>query len=144
MSRPLVVDPRLTIPAAEIAVTAARSSGPGGQNVNKVNSKALLRWNIFDSQSLPDAVREQFLARFPTRVNKSGEVVLTCEVHRDFGRNVSDCYEKLRQLLLVAQVVTPTRKKSKPTFASIQKRLTNKRRQSMRKQGRGFRSENDE
>jgi ribosome-associated protein len=70
----LSVTPRIQIPLDEFEFTYARSGGPGGQNVNKVNSKAILRWNLVGSPALPDDVRERFLETFGTRVLATGEV----------------------------------------------------------------------
>lgn len=139
MSRPLVVNSHIVIPSAEVTVSFARSSGPGGQNVNKVNSKAVLRWNIRDSSALPPAVKLRFETYFPTRINQAGEVVIASDKHRDQARNVADCYEKLRQLIQVATVAPRQRKKTRPTYSSVQERLADKRRRSRLKQQRGNR-----
>jgi|GEM_PF-4488648 len=99
MARPLVVNEQLVIPAAELTLSFARSAGPGGQNVNKVNSKAVLRWNITTSSSLAEDVKSRFFQRFPQRINRLGEVVLASDRHRDQPQNISACYEKLRLLI---------------------------------------------
>lgn len=139
MSRSLVVNSQFVIPSTELITSFARSSGPGGQNVNKVNSKALLRWNIRDSNTLTPEVKLRFEACFPTRINQAGEIVLTSDKHRDQGRNLSDCYEKLRQLIQAALIVPRKRKKSRPTRSSIEARLTEKRHKSVQKNQRNFR-----
>jgi len=144
MARPLVINARLQIPGKEILLTFARSAGPGGQNVNKVNSKAVLRWNIADSSSLPEDVKARFLQRFPTRINQLGEVVLASDRQRDQPRNISDCYEKLRQLILAVLIAQRPRKQTRPSRGSVERRLQSKRQSAQRKQRRQFRPGADE
>jgi ribosome-associated protein len=129
----LIVNARLRIPLREFRFTFARSSGPGGQNVNKLNTKATLRWAVVSTPSLPEAVRARFLAKYANRVNAEGELVLTSQRFRDAGRNVADCLEKLRGML--AEVASPPKRRraTKPTRASRQRRLGEKRRQSEKK-----------
>ncbi len=96
----LIVNERLKIPLREIHFQFARSSGPGGQNVNKVSSKAVLRWNMGASASAPEEVKRRFCEKFPRRVSR--EVVIASSRFRDQGRNVADCLEKLRAALAEA------------------------------------------
>ena len=140
----LVVNARLKIPLREITFTFVRSSGPGGQNVNKVSSKAQLRWPITESPSLPEAVRRRFLAQFARRINHEGELILTSQRFRDAGRNVADCLEKLRAMLAeVAQPPRP-RKPTRPTAGSVRRRLDDKRKQSRKKENRRSRPGRDD
>ena len=132
----LVVNPRLKIPLKEFRFSFARSSGPGGQNVNKLNTKALLRWQVTTSPSLPAAVRQRLLARCRRRINAEGELLITSQRFRDAGRNVADCLEKLRALLATAAVAPKPRKPTKPTRASVERRLDQKRKQSQKKRQR--------
>ncbi len=132
----LVVNDRLRIPLREIQFTFARSSGPGGQNVNKLNTKALLRWSATKSPSLPEPVRRRLLAKYPRRITADGDLLITSQRFRDAGRNVADCLEKLRTMLAEAAVVPKRRRPTKPTKASIRRRLDQKRKQSQRKQRR--------
>jgi len=139
MARHLVVNSRLLIPSKELSLSFARSAGPGGQNVNKVNSKAVLHWNVVNSPSLPAGVKARFIQRFPQRVNHLGEVVLASDRHRDQPRNIGDCYEKLRQLILAVLVAERPRKQTRPTRGSVQRRLQTKRHLTQRKQRRRYR-----
>jgi len=133
----LIVSAKLRIPLREFQFTYARSGGPGGQNVNKVNSKAVLRWAVAASPSLPESVRQRLLAKCRRRVTAEGELLVVSQRFRDAGRNAADCLEKLRQMLLDASRPPRPRKPTKPTRGSIQRRLEAKRLQSHKKRQRG-------
>ena len=126
----------LQIPLLEMEFSFAKSSGPGGQNVNKVNSKALLRWPVTVSPSLPEAIRQRFLGKFGSRLTVGGELVITSQRFRDAGRNVSDCLDKLRDML--AEVLRPPkpRRPTRPSRSSIRRRLSQKRARSEKKESR--------
>ncbi|NLY00846.1 MAG: aminoacyl-tRNA hydrolase [Rhodopirellula sp.] len=130
----LVVDSRIQIPLSEFQFTFSRSSGPGGQNVNKVNTKATLRWPVAASPALPDDVRERFVARYRKRITTEGDLVLTSQRFRDAGRNAGDCVEKLRQMLLETALPPKKRKRTRPSAGSVRRRLEDKRQQSQKKQ----------
>jgi ribosome-associated protein len=132
----LVVGSRIRIPLGELEFAYARSSGAGGQHVNRTNSKASLRWRPASSAGLPHDVRERFLAAFASRLTVAGEILIASESHRDQARNVAECVEKLRAML--EQVARPpkARKKTKPTYGSKQRRLASKRADSEKKRGR--------
>ncbi len=132
----LVVNDRIKIPLREFQFTFSRSSGPGGQNVNKLNTKALLRWPVLRSPSLPEAVRRRLLAKVRRRVTAEGDLLITSQRFRDAGRNVADCLQKLHQMLTEAAVPPKRRKPTKPTRASVRRRLDQKRRQSQKKRQR--------
>jgi ribosome-associated protein len=124
------------IPLRELDFTFARSSGPGGQNVNKTETKATLRWAVASSSSLPVDVRARFLRAFATRITTQGELVLSSQRHRDRLRNVDDCLEKLAAML--RQVATPRRKRrpTRPSRGAVERRITEKKRQSSAKRER--------
>jgi ribosome-associated protein len=124
------------IPLREIEIRFVRSSGAGGQNVNKVNSKAVLRWNVAASRSLPADRRQRFVARFAGRLTRDGVLVLTSDRYRDQGRNVADCLEKLRAMLdAVAQPPKP-RRATRPSAGAVQRRLDVKRALAVKKRSR--------
>jgi len=135
----LIVNSRLRIPLSEFEFSFARSSGPGGQNVNKVNSKAWLRWPVVASPSLPEAVRTRFMAKHRNRVTAEGHLLLNSQRYRDQGRNISDCLDKLRAMLAEAATPPVRRKKTKPSRGSIERRLEGKRETSRKKLGRSGR-----
>ena len=132
----LVVNQRLKIPLREFQFTFSRSAGPGGQNVNKLNTKALLRWPVAKSPSLPEAVRRRLVAQAGRRITSEGDLLIVSQRFRDAGRNVADCLEKLREMLAVAAVAPKPRKPPRPTRASVRRRLDRKRQQSQKKQQR--------
>jgi ribosome-associated protein len=137
MSTHLIITSRIQIPSGEFEVTLARSSGPGGQNVNKVNSKATLRWPVQTSPSLPEEMRERFLKKYARRITTTGDLLVTSQRYRDAGRNEADCLEKLRTMLLGVALPPRTRRPSRRTRGSVERRLQNKRRRAVTKHGRG-------
>ena len=132
----LRVSDRISIPFTEFDFTFARSGGPGGQNVNKVNSKVTLRWDVLRSPALPADVLARFRVAHRRRMTKDGELVMHSQRYRDQGRNVADCLEKLRELLLEVAVAPRTRRPTRPTKGSVQRRLQHKKQQSDKKQNR--------
>jgi ribosome-associated protein len=132
----LTVNARLQIPLREFTFSFARSSGPGGQNVNKVNTKALLRWPVMTSPSLPEPVRQRLLAKCRRQVTVDGDLLIVSQRFRDAGRNTADCLEKLRHLLLEAATPVRPRKPTRPTRGSVRRRIENKRLQSQKKRQR--------
>jgi ribosome-associated protein len=123
----------LQIPDEELQFTFARSGGPGGQNVNKVASKAVLHWNLAANATLPPDVKERLRARHANRVTAEGELVLQGQRYRDQGRNVEDCRTKLREMVLEVLRPPRPRKATKPSRGSRERRLTTKRQQAERK-----------
>jgi ribosome-associated protein len=132
----LEVNSRIRIPPAEFQWTYVRSSGPGGQNVNKVNSKAVLRWSVAHSPSLPADVRERFLTRYRSRITAEGDFIVVSQRYRDQGRNAADVLAKLTAL--VAAVAAPAKKRrpTKPTRASARRRVETKQARSRTKKMR--------
>lgn len=132
----LKVSSRISIPDGELSFTFSRSPGPGGQNVNKVNSQATLKWNQADSQALPQTVHERFVLQNANRINKLGQVVITSGRFREQPRNIADCLERLKKMLLKALVVPKRRRKTRPSAGSVRRRLSDKKKLSKKKQER--------
>ncbi len=132
----LVVSPRLRIPLSELRFSFARSSGAGGQNVNKVNTKATLRWAVLASPNVPAGLRARFATRFPRRITARGELLLSSQRYRDQGRNVADCLDKLRGMLLEVATPRAPRRPTRPTRASKERRLSGKRQRAETKSRR--------
>ncbi len=132
----LKIDDKLAIPMDELRWDYVRSGGPGGQNVNKVNSKVLLRWNPGSSPSLPEPLRARLLTQLASRLTGDGDLLITSQATRDQGRNVEDCLDKLRVLILKAARPPKTRRPTRPTLGSKLRRVEDKSRRSDVKRGR--------
>lgn len=128
----------VSIPLSEIEITYARSSGPGGQNVNKVSSKARLRWNLYSGRLDADVVA-RFKELYPSWVTENGEVVVSSQISRDAPKNKYACLEKLRQAIKKAAFKPKKRIPTKPTRGSVLRRLDSKKRESLKKQERSRR-----
>jgi ribosome-associated protein len=132
----LIINENVQIPFSEFQLTSVRSQGPGGQNVNKVNSKVILQWNVTDSPSVPDLVRERFLRLARSYISKNGMLTLTSQRTRHRHLNQGDCFEKLRLMILDAIREPTPRKATKPSFGSKRKRRRAKELTSQKKKGR--------
>lgn len=127
----------IAIPDEELEWSYARSGGPGGQNVNKVSSKAVLRWKAAASPvAIPLSAWARMKARFPSRFTVEGDVVISSQEHRDQERNRQSCEEKLAEMVRASLVEPAPRKASKPSKAAKRRRVADKRRQSAKKQSR--------
>ncbi|MGN6136406.1 MAG: alternative ribosome rescue aminoacyl-tRNA hydrolase ArfB [Aureliella sp.] len=131
----LVIKEGLIIPEDQMSWTYVRSGGPGGQNVNKVSSKAVLRWQP-PAEFLPPAAWARFLQSAKRYLTAEGEVVIASDEYRDQLRNAERSREKLRALLLTALVPPKRRIATRPTKGSKMRRLEDKRRSSEKKQSR--------
>ena len=129
----LRVSPKIHITSNELRMTFARASGPGGQNVNKVNSKAVLTWSVDSSPGVPDDVKRRFRQKFGGRINHDGEFILTSQRFRDQPRNIADCFEKLRAMLAAVEHPPKRRIATRKTKSSKLRRLANKKHKSDRK-----------
>ena len=132
----LHINSRIQIPENEISETFVRSSGPGGQNVNKVASAVQLRFNAENSDALSDEVRQRLKRLAGRRATSEGMIVIEAKRYRDQEKNRVDARERLAALIHRALEKPKPRKRTKPSRASIQKRLDEKKQRGERKKTR--------
>ena len=124
------------IPPEKLDFAFVRSSGPGGQNVNKVSSKAQLRWNPGKSGLLSPEVLRRLETLYPAHFTKDGDLLISSQKTRDQLKNREDCLEKLQGMIYQAGKIPKPRIPTKRTKSSIRRRLENKEKNSQKKQGR--------
>ncbi len=132
----LTINEQLNISDDYIQFRYVRSRGPGGQNVNKVNSCAQLTFNVMDCPDLPDSVKKRFIRLAGSKMTTSGECVIESDEHRTQKRNREETLERLRQLIHQALIPPKKRRPTKPTAASKRKRLEDKKRRGVIKSHR--------
>jgi len=124
----------------ELIFKASRSSGPGGQNVNKVNTRITLFFDVSNCESFSDVQKRRILSRLSTRADKNGLIRVASQKFRTQKANRRAAVERLQQLLIEALKTRPVRKKTKVSYAVKQRRLEEKRRRSLLKQQRAKRN----
>jgi len=132
----LIVTRTLRIPEAELEERFIRSSGPGGQNVNKVATAVQLRFDVRRSPFLAEDVRERLLTQEKNRITEDGVLIIEARRYRSQERNRQDARERLIKVLRRAIVPPKPRKRTRPTRASNLKRLEDKKRRGERKRQR--------
>ena len=126
---------KISLPFSEFTFTYSRSGGAGGQNVNKVNSKVTLHWNLLQDSVCPAPVKERFKNRF-SRFVVGDEVQITSQESRSQKVNQDECIQKLHSMLNSVLRPPKMRKAPKPTRSSIKKRLESKKKDSLKKENR--------
>ena len=126
----------IEVPDEELRWSFARSAGPGGQKVQKVATKATLRWDVARTTALPPEVKDRFLRLYKKRITTEGELVLSSQRFRTQERNRADCLEKLAELVRQAAALPKPRRPTKPTRAAKRRRVEAKRRRSAVKAAR--------
>jgi len=138
-SSSLELAPGIALPSADVRFTHSRSSGPGGQNVNKVNTRAELRLSIdrlIEVGGLNPNAAERLRMIAGHRLTRNDEILIASDQHRSQGRNKTECLVRLRRMIIQAQVRPKRRRRTRPTRSSIRARLEAKRRRSRIKQTR--------
>ena len=131
------ITPSVRIPLSELSFTFSRSSGRGGQHVNKVNSRVTLWFDVQGSQSLTAEQKELIFRRLAGRINRQGMLRIDAERRRSQGANREDAVSRFTSLLRGALHVNRTRRRTKPTRAAKQRRLQAKKHRSLLKKQRG-------
>lgn len=133
---PLPITAAIQIPLAEIEVAYSRSSGPGGQHVNKTETRVTLRFPVASSPSIPEDARALMVERLAPRLTKSGELLVSSEEFRERPRNLEAAYERLQGLLRRSLQRDKPRRPTRPSRGAKERRLNEKRQTAERKKSR--------
>lgn len=124
---------RIKIPFSEFSFSFARSSGAGGQHINKVNSKVIMNWKIFETTSCPPAVIQRFRDKYSQFILDNGEVQIMSQKSRSQKSNIEDCIDKLHAMINDVRLPPKIRKATKPKKSAVMKRLQTKKIDSEKK-----------
>ena len=133
MVDPIVVRPGVVVPPSAVKWTSVTSGGPGGQNVNKVASRVVMRVDIDAVEGLTSTQRARIRLKLEGRLDAEGNLLVTCSESRDRGKNLALALDKVRVLLAQALFVPKKRRPTRPTKGSKERRLGEKKRQSEKK-----------
>lgn len=127
---------KFKIPAHEYELSFSRSSGAGGQNVNKVNTKATLHWNALKTEALPPVVLDRFLKKFGNKLSEDGVLTLSSQAHRTQHMNIAEVIKKLHEMIETIALPPKVRKPTKPTKSSVNERIKSKKQKGETKKSR--------
>jgi len=133
----LVINDKVEIPLSELVYTASRSSGPGGQHVNTSDTRIQLRWNVKESVALDETERALVLKVLASRLTEAGDLILASDSHRSQRRKREDVTQRLAAMVHDALIPPKPRKKTRPSRASKERRLDEKRKKAKTKKDRG-------
>jgi len=136
----LTVNESVAIPRSELDVRVSRSSGAGGQHVNKTSSRVEIFWNVVSSKVLSDEERSRLLDKLSSRLTTEGSIRVVASDMRSQSRNRELAEERLAELVRRALLIPRKRRPTKPTRASKEARLEDKKRQASKKKDRGQKS----
>jgi ribosome-associated protein len=131
METDLIINHHLVIPGTELSISVSRSSGPGGQHVNKTSSRVSLRWNIKTSLVLSETQRNLLIERLGTRLVGEGELLLHVESERSQLRNRDIARERLAEIIRKALKPIKKRIATRPTLGSKTRRITHKKKRGI-------------
>ena len=126
----------LTIPEDEIRELASRASGPGGQHVNKSNTRVTLRWNVRQSRALSDRQRQRLLSALKVRLTREGDLIVNADRMRSRARNRDDARDRIVELVSDALAENPVRRATRPSMASKNRMRMGKKQRSEVKRNR--------
>ncbi|MCZ8205960.1 alternative ribosome rescue aminoacyl-tRNA hydrolase ArfB [Gemmatimonas sp.] len=132
----VTVAPGVHIPVAELQLSAIAGGGPGGQHVNRSATRVVLQWNVRSTRALRAEQRERVLEKLASRLDGDGALRIVAGEYRSQLQNRRAALDRLRQLVARALVVPRARKATKPTFGSVQERLSTKRQRAETKRQR--------
>ena len=132
----LVVNADLVIPRGELDIRASRSSGAGGQHVNKTSSRIEISWNVRESKALSDAQRATILSRLASRISDEGAIRVVASETRSQLRNREAAETRLAETIAKALIIPKKRKRTRPSRAAVEARLTDKKKHSEKKRER--------
>ncbi|MFL2870504.1 MAG: alternative ribosome rescue aminoacyl-tRNA hydrolase ArfB [Pirellulaceae bacterium] len=138
---PLRVTTKIEIPDEDLRFTFSRSSGPGGQNVNKVNTKALLTFDLENTAVLSEVVKQRIRKEHANRINSDGQLLISNQESREQARNRQSCFDKLLEIIGECLKQPKKRKPTRRTYASKRRRLDNKKKNSQKKKDRRWRND---